>query len=731
LTVFNDGRGLQVSIGPRESALAMRIPDYVPVPYEWQRVVLSFNGLETHLTVDDGSGWNQTESGLIPTSIRDELVEQLSGRGREPIAWDVRATYHFPGTTLAASAGYAPPATSELALADELRFWSGAMDPARMARAMHAPRRFEPPSQETRLAGYYPFGNPGSGKAVGDETLLQQLVSPVQRGLHKNAVSGLSSDQVVEAALVVPTKKPLTLETEDMPYSDFTLHLDFLPGNGQLTVRGGPIRFTCDSGRTQLSIDSGDDTPWQYDPAFGDRLAGDLWHKLVLAVDSWDSSLQVFLDGESFGRVPLTRPVVDALRAADAGPRRWRFEATPTQGSEAVPPAMVDELIFLAPALGTFELEVLAARWREPAGDAPPRRMRRASGLASLDPRSSQLRSEDSLLADHIVAYFPLDAGQQESSGRGGEPLASPGPDRKVNRLHEDRALVVDAPLLAELPGLDLDSFTVSTWFAARAPGTTLLSMPGATLRMGRSTPRLREMIEEVARLGRLPEEALVGAMDDLGQAKSMARALLFKAPGDFTKEELAAMTEVQRSNLLTPVEAQLRKQYVSNQLSASDRTTMSTLLIMINAFRGMHVLEIVLESQDGRLVTANVEYAAEPKAHYFLSLPPEEYIEGLVESRGGATYRADTWQSILLSMDVVGGELRGTLNGRPIQPIQLPKDFRLKSPLGSAPRLVGVAGSKEAPANVRLDELIVLDGTPLPSSLLFEYLIQRPRTPR
>jgi hypothetical protein len=700
-----DSQALQVRMGVGGAALAMRLPDYVSTPYVWQRVVLSFDGLQAQLMLDDGSGWTREETGRVSTQIRDDMARVLSQHGHKPIAWKVHATYHYPGTKNASVEGHRPSHTSELALADEVRFWSGAMTGGEAALALRTPRRFAPPTRETRLVGYYPLGRPTGAATVASDSLLEELLHPNRRDVHAMPIQGLPAQRVVDSALLVPTEAPVTLQARGLPLSDFTLHLDFKPGDGAFEAHCGLLRFTCDDGRTGLSIDVGEGAPFRYDPALGNRITTDLWHKLVLAIDAWDSRLQVFLDGESFGRVPLPRPVIEALRAADREPVAWRFAFTPaaTAPDGGPPaPALVDEMILLAPALGTFELESLARRQREAGGEGPPTRLRRATGLAALEVASSRLRAADSVLADDVMGYFPLDADFEERSGRGGRPLAmAPSEEQGAATEFEQGGVLVTGDLWTEVPALDLDRYTVAAWVAPRAAGTTLLSLPGITVRV---TRRTSEYLDEVARRGLIPIEALEGALTDFQRFRALRQALLAG-----TDDEYARIDPFERLQIVT-------------------------MLDFGYVLFGLHNLEVVLESHDGRRHTAMLSTpAAEEddgplKGRLFMSRPREDYLPELLDKLQGQVYGPDTWRSLVLTLDVEAGELRGALDGQAIVPIALPRGFTLQSPTGSVERRIGVVGTEAHPVDSRIDELIVLDGAPLSSSLVHEYLATRPR---
>lgn len=678
---------------PDEISLApytgVKLGDYTPAPYSWQRVALTFDGLNLQLALDDGSGWIQSEKTLISSDIRDQVAARVESHGKKPVRWSVRAEYHHPGTKLRAVEGFYPDVESEIALFDELRFFRGAMSEGEISRAMLAPRRFEPPSQETQLVGYFPLGVPEVVALDDSQDLLEALVDPVLRDALARPIEGLSASQVSDSALLLSNGEPVRLSGAGMPVSDFTLHFDFLPGEGDLSVRRGPIEFTCEAGRTLLKVGDPEDGGLVYDPAFGDQISAGDWHKLVLAVDGWDSSLRVFLDGESFGRIPLGAPVVAALRASDKLAPRWRIEGSVAEGGSS---ALVDELILLSPALGAFDLEALAARQRERGGAVAPRKVVVAQRTTVFDEGGSDLRSADEEWVEDLLAYYPLDGSLEERSGFGGRTL---GEGSDFEPEFSDDAVSVGDDLLVEVPGLDLEGFTVAAWVAPTDAEQTLLTFPGASVRVGAAVGELRDRLEEAVRMGILDGADVQRALSD----PEFAIELLQTTMSD---ESLG--------------------------LSMFETQTLSASLMFVSVFRGIHHLEVVFESTDGRTWVEDLEFQLLPKQRSFLSLPKEEYVEALLDRIAPSSYGPGTWLSLVLTLDTKAGELRGMLDGRRLKPIALPEGFKLRAPDGSAPRIVGVDGSGEYGTGAMLDELIVMNATPLISSGMMEFFSRRPR---
>lgn len=711
---------------PDEIALTpmtgVQIADHHAPAYEWQRVALSFDGLTLRLAVDDGSGWVRQEAATISGPLRDWLAERLRAHGSRALRWNVRSEYHHPGTRRAAVAGYAPAETSERVLFDEFRIWHGAMDAGALAFLMRTPRRFAPPAHEPVVHGYFPLTRSTVSPIPADASFLEAICDLDMRGAQAGLIPGVKARQLADTELLALADSPVRFPIEDMPVSDFTLHLDFLPGPGGFELERGPVAIRCEGAsvgaRVVVSLDREKAQPLAFDATLGERLELGVWHKLVLAVDAWEAGLHVVLDGASVGRVPLDAASVAALRAADTIPSKWRLVGT---GEAAASPEMcarVDELLFVSPALKPFDLEALARRPRENDGVLPPRRMLLAEGLTPRDPSRSALRASDESFADSVIAYFPFDGDTAERSGRAMDtaPAAAADP---VEATFDGDALRVTGSQRWSVPGLDLEGYTLAAWFAVDEKHPELLSGPGVSLRISRAMDGLKEVVEEAARLGKIPEPLISVAMKDAEIAGAVLRAA---AGAKGAQVELNALLDRRG---LQHLKASARKLDLT-KLSPFEAQGIAASLSLIVFMNGLHQPEIVLDSIDGRRLVAPLEFELEPRALHYSTRDTSE-LSRAIEQKFHA-FRAGSWHQVVLIVDVAGGEVRGMWDGRRLRAVPLPDGFRLRSGTGSFSREVGVVPTSAAASGSRLDELIVLNGTPPLSSSVVRWLSSRPR---
>ena len=684
----NSFQELRVSAGSGPAA----IRDFEPVPYSWQRIAVSFDGVVARVVADDGSGWVIEDAFSIDEHSRDRIADvmrkidgmpqrkrELKGervdaqRRRDPeevkrideeiatledlavVSWSVRSDYHHPGTLLKAEDGYFPEQISEFTLFDELRIWAGAQDPKMLARGMRTPRLYTPAPSDPALFAYFPMevGTAASGKPPAK--LLDAIVHPEYREGHAQPISAIYRDaSVVDGALELEANKPLQLPTPGLPMSDFTMHLDFRPGYGELRIGKGPFSFVCEDGRTSIVLESSpEERALEYDPAFGERIALDDWHKLTLAIDAWRSRLRVFLDGESWGDFVLTGPEVNRLRAADAEGGNWTIQFTPNRGVSTG--CLVDELIFMRPGLGPVELERLSTRIREPGGAPAPRRMRLCR-----DVYSDSLRQDDEAIRESVVAYLPL--------GSDGGALRS----REVREL-------------------DLERYTIATWFQLDETPATIFGAPGMTLATGTGLGNIGELLDEAVRKGVLSQEQLRNAAASEEGRLALIRSLL------------------------------------------KGGSLQTASLVGLGFISGMvYPLVLRLESADGRVLPVELQWDAAPSGFGIFGnavLHPqteaEEMVSTAFQSPEGWEYTdlRGGWHSLVLCLDVEAGEVRGVLDGRRLKRIELPKGFRLKSPLQSVSRDVW-----SGQGSVSIDELLLLNDAPLESSSVWEYLTMRRR---
>ena len=708
----NDEKWLGFRVG--EGAPLRKLDGFVPEPYVWSRVAVTFDGLAAAIVADDGTGFVRTATFQCTPAMRDAIANQAIANAGRDVSWLAASGYNHPGTLLQAAKGYFPANADELTRLDEVRLWRGTQSLKLLVKSMKEPRQYSPPAGETSLLAYADFGPARRAGSADGSQLIARLVSPELRVGCPTAAIELGGGAAIDprqAALSLAPGTSARAGGDEPTLSAFTLHLDFRPGNGLLRLSSAPFSFECEDGHPRVLVDTDDGGSLRYDPAFGDRIATGEWHKLVVAVDAWRSRMTVILDGESLGAVPLSRPVVDALRAADADPHPFRFEL---DGS-AREPALVDEFLLLRPALGRAELDQLAGRIREARGAKAPTGLVRATGLGRLDAASSRLRALDGVLAEHVVAYYPGDGSWAEASGRRGSALAE-----RDGAAHA-----------AEVPSLDLRGYTTSFWFRIDDLAGTLLHTPGMTVRIGEAGRQLRDYLDEAERRGMLTGKQVERALASDTALMALIRELHAQAGKAMGGGLGMNGVDKDRNGVDDGLEASMQSPAFRPYLDGdslrgfADRIGLPISLAFLRMTRNVHWLEVDIDSADGRRVAVPLNFRLEPRKVSILA-PAKDLLDARVEQwalADSTVLRRGEWHQLVLALDVGAGELRGMLDGRQLATVPLPKGFALRSAAGSMPREVRVG-----PVQGGLSELLLLNGTPLPSSSNWRYLASRPR---